>query len=61
VTVTVPEGELMPPLTVKSTSTGCPSTDGDGVCEVMVVVVENRVTVCATPEDVLLLKFASPA
>ena len=59
-TVTLPVG--VPPLdvTVKLIVIDWPTTDGSGTTPVMVAVVEAWFTVCATPDDVLPLKLASP-
>jgi hypothetical protein len=47
--------------TVKLIVTGCPTTDGLGVCNVIVVVVPAGFTVWDNDEDVLVMKFVSPA
>jgi hypothetical protein len=62
-TVTLPVGVPLPGetgTTVNVTVTACPATDGLGDCEVMVVFVLALFTVCATPGEVLELKFVSP-
>ena len=69
---TVPVQSIMPSLTVTllvgvpplevtlyDTVTTCPTVDGFGECQVIVVVV-SAVTLCGTPVDVLLLKLLSP-
>jgi hypothetical protein len=63
-TVTVPVGMPLPgatAATVKLIVTGCPTTDGLGVCNVIVVVVPAGFTVWDNDEDVLVMKFVSPA
>ena len=59
--MTVPVGVPPVAVTVKSTVTACPTTEGSGVSPVIVVVVPAAPTVCVTPADVLAAKFPSPA
>jgi len=61
-TVTLPVGVPPLPVTVKVTAAACPTTDGLGVCPVMVVVLAVPLfTVCVTPAEMLELKLLSPA
>ena len=62
-TVTLPVGVPAPGATgttVKFTVTGCPTFDGSGLSDVMVVVVSAGLTVCEFAAEVLPLKLASP-
>jgi hypothetical protein len=54
-----PPGATAP--TVKVTVTAWPTTEGSGVWLAIVVVVPAWFTVCATPDDVLVVELASPA
>jgi hypothetical protein len=54
-----PPGATAP--TVKVTVTAWPTTEGSGVWLAIVVAVPAWFTVCATPDDVLVVKLASPA
>ena len=58
--VTLPVGVPLPPVTVKVIFTACPTTDGLGVCAVIVVVVLAWFTVWDSAEEVLPVKFVSP-
>ncbi len=62
-TVTLPVGVPFPgdaTATVNFSVTAWPATEVAGDCEVMVVVVPARLTVCAAPAEVLELKFVLP-
>ena len=62
-TVTLPVGVPAPGAagaTVKFTATTCPTFDGSGLSDVMVVVVLAGLTVCEFAAEVLPLKLASP-
>src|SRR2546425_114405 len=65
VTAAVPAGlDLVPTsisVTVQATVITCPTTDGFGACDVIVVVVLGRITVCVSADETLPLKSASPA
>ena len=62
-TVTLPVGVPAPGTTgatVKFTVTACPTIDGSGLSDVMLVVVLAALTVCEFATEVLALKLASP-
>ena len=58
--VILPVGVPLLPVTVNVIVTACPTTDGFGVCVVIVVAVLAWFTVCDNAEEVLLVKFVSP-
>jgi hypothetical protein len=60
-TVTFPVGVPPVDVTLKSTVTACPTTEGSGVSAVIVVVVLAAPTVWVTPAELLPAKFPSPA
>ena len=62
-TVTLPVGVPVPGdtgVTVKLMATGCPTTDGFGVCVVIAVVVAAWFTVWDAPTEALPMKLVSP-
>jgi len=64
VTNTSPVGVPTPgatAATLTDTATAWPTSEGFGVCESIVVVVESRFTVCITAVEMLELKSSSPA
>lgn len=59
-TVTLPVGVPLTPVTVNVIVTACPTIDGPGVCAVIVAAVLAWFTVWDTADEVLPVKFVSP-